>query len=145
MMQLLALLLVLTGVRTMPEVDQKELGRLQGRWVVQQAERQGKKYVFGDSDQRFVLAFKGSKWFLDEQEKSEIVALHPEASPKCMDLKSLEQGNKGQIQEAIYKIDGDNLTICLYQGKGKNRPTRFQTSTADPDTILAVFKRSKKN
>lgn len=41
-------------------------------------------------------------------------------------------------------VDGETLTICLRQGSEKSRPTQFETSPTDPDTILMVFARPKK-
>jgi hypothetical protein len=55
----------------------------------------------------------------------------------------VEEGRKGQVDEAVYKVEGETLTICLYQGMGKRRPTSFETPK-DSDTILVVFKRVRK-
>jgi uncharacterized protein (TIGR03067 family) len=122
----------------------KELQKLQGKWVLKRIECAGKKSEAEDPDAKLVLEFTGRKWIFDGQEKEEIIALDPTTSPKCMDLKSVEKERKGQVEEAIYKIDGDTLTICWYQGKGKQRPTRFEAPAEQPDTILAVFKKATK-
>ncbi len=120
----------------------KELQKLQGEWLLKKVESAGKKVE--NIDEKVVLEIKGNKWIFTGQLKGEIIALDPATDPKCLDIKSVEKGRKGQVDEAIYKIDGDTLTICLYQGKGKQRPTRFEATAEQPDTILVVFRKATK-
>ena len=127
----------------LPESAQRELKQLQGDWVLLREEAQGKKEELKAGDPKLILTFKGNKWIFDGQEKAVITAIDPKSQPKCMDLKSTEDGTKGKVEEAIYKVEGDILTICLYRGIGKQRPTKFETAQ-QPDTSLAVFKRGKK-
>ena len=134
--------IALVGADPVPAPDKKELEVLSGEWVAQQFERQGKKIEVKDA--KFILEFKGNKWIFTGKEKGEIIALDPKTTPKCMDLRSTEEGRKGQVDEAIYKVEGDVLTICLYQGKGKQRPANFETSPEQADTILIVLQRVKK-
>jgi uncharacterized protein (TIGR03067 family) len=126
----------------LPEVARKELDRLQGQWHTKELGRRGKTVDVNDA--KMTLEIKGNKWIFTGQEKGEIVAIDPKTDPLCLDIKSVEEGRKGQVDEAIFKIDGDTLTICLHQGKEKQRPTRFETTPEQPDTILAVFERVKK-
>jgi uncharacterized protein (TIGR03067 family) len=126
----------------LPEPAKKELEKLQGNWVAKEFERHGQRVDVREAN--FELEIKGDKWIFTGKEKALIVALDPTTDPKCIDLKSVEDGRNGQVDEAIYRIEGDTLTICLYQGNGKSRPTRFETSPDQPDTILAVFERPKK-
>jgi uncharacterized protein (TIGR03067 family) len=44
---------------------------------------------------------------------------------------------------AIFKVEGDTLTICSAQDKRKDRPTSFELPE-DSQTLLEVFKRVKK-
>jgi uncharacterized protein (TIGR03067 family) len=120
----------------------KELKKLEGKWALKEGQRRGEKVEIGDN--RPVLEINGTKWIFTGQEKGEFIAIFPETDPKCFDLKSVEKGRKGEVQEAIYKIDGDTLTVCIHEGKGKQRPTRFEATAEQPDTILAVFERVKK-
>lgn len=117
----------------------KELQSLQGEWVVTELGRAGE--VVAVKDEKEVLQIKNARWIFDGVDKGEVIALDPKANPKCFDLKSIEQGRKGEIDEGIYKLEGDTLTVCYHQGRGKQRPTRFETKAENPDTILAVLKR----
>jgi uncharacterized protein (TIGR03067 family) len=126
----------------LPEPAKKELEKLQGKWVAKEFGRNGERIDV--REQKFELEIKGDKWIFTGKEKGVFVALDPTTDPKCMDLKSIEEGRKGQVDEGIYRIEGETLTICLHQGSGKARPTSFETSPDRPDTILAVFERPKK-
>jgi uncharacterized protein (TIGR03067 family) len=133
----------LVGGDPLPESAREELKLLQGKWLVQRLETKDQTYQPREGDGELVLEIKGHKWIFTGQEKGEIVAIDPKTDPRCMDLKSVEKGRAGQVEEAIYKVEGDTLTICVYQGKGKQRPTSFE-SPKQADTILAVFKRMRK-
>ena len=61
-------------------------------------------------------------------------------SPAHLDVKHQEDQQAGPTSKAIFKIDGDTLTICSAQGDG--RPTAFE-STAGSATVLMVLKRKK--
>ena len=128
--------------KLLPERAQKELDQLQGKWVAKELGRAGKTIDVRDQD--FVLEIKGDKWIFVGKEKAVFVALDPTTDPKCVDLKSVEKGRNGQVDEGIYRVDGETLTICMHQGSEKSRPTKFETSPDQPDTILAVFERPKK-
>jgi uncharacterized protein (TIGR03067 family) len=104
----------------LPEAARKELDRLQGQWHAKELGRRGKTVDVNDA--KMTLEIKGNKWIFTGQEKGEIVAIDPKTDPLCLDIKSVEEGRKGQVDEAIFKIDGDTLTICLHQGKDSNAP-----------------------
>ena len=120
----------------------KELKMLQGEWTLTEVQRAGKKSEVKDS--KPALEIKGTKWILTGQDKSAFIVIHPGGDPKSFDLKSVEEPGKGEVHEGIYKIAGDTLTICIYQGKDKQRPTRFEATAEQPNTFLLVLKRVKK-
>ena len=68
--------------------------------------------------------------------------LFADQQPKAMDLTVAEGPEKGQVFRAIYKLDGDTLTVCRNIKAGVDRPTEFATK---PDTglMLGVWKRHK--
>jgi uncharacterized protein (TIGR03067 family) len=76
----------------------------------------------------------------------EVAAMDPSTTPKILDLKALlDEGplTKGSVVEAIYKLDGDDLTIALYIGEGKKRPEKFE-SEKESMVIVVTLKREKK-
>jgi len=68
----------------------------------------------------------------------------PAKKPKEMTVKPNEGPNKGQTVKAIYKLDGDTLTLCYDHEAGKgNRPAKFE-SQPDTTVLLITYKREKK-
>jgi uncharacterized protein (TIGR03067 family) len=131
--------------RELPEEAQKEVDKLQGKWKAVKFAGKGMEHEFKKDDPELILEFKARKWVFTGVEKGEIVVVDPGTDPKRIDLKSLEKGKVGVVEEGIYKIDGDTLTVCWYQGKPKamSRPTTFDVPK-DKDVVLAVFRRVKK-
>ena len=124
------------------EAAEKELQKLQGKWKLQ-------KEVSADGEKEFemVLEFKGRKVFFEKQAKFEfeVSALDSTTDPKCLDLTNLvERGPvpKGLVLEAIYKLDGDTLTMAGHAGEEKKRPANFDPPK-DKGTGMWVLKRVK--
>jgi uncharacterized protein (TIGR03067 family) len=148
---LTAIILLAPGDDPQPKLSpeaQKELKKLQGKWKIQKMAGDGMEIVLGPNDKELIGEFKGMKWILggveekSRVEKAEVCALDTKTDPICIDFKSLEKSRGDAIDEAIYKLDGDTLTICLYQGQGKQRPTTFDIPK-DKGTVLVVMKRLK--
>ena len=97
---------------------QQELKQLQGEWSEVRLEADGMKFVPEADDPKVVLEIRNDKWFLDGMEKAQIVGIDPKTNPKCLDLKSVEKGRAGQIDEAIYKIEGvEYATASFKEGR----------------------------
>ena len=62
-------------------------------------------------------------------------------TPKTMEITGTDGPTKGKPLLAIYKIDGDSLTIC-YDLSGKAYPTEFK-SKPDTKLFLVEYKRAK--
>jgi uncharacterized protein (TIGR03067 family) len=121
----------------------KELKALEGDWALVRLEAGGKKHVPG-ADEQAKLTFQRAKWsFPATGEQGEVVALGTSSNPKLIDLKSTRRGRGAIVREGIYKVDGDTLTIVLYQGTEKKRPVSFDTPT-EAGTVLFVLKRDKR-
>jgi uncharacterized protein (TIGR03067 family) len=136
-------LLVLTaGAGPLGDAAKKELAALDGDWVVQRIEAGGQKQE-PDDGERLVLAVRGIKWsFQATGEELEETALDSTTDPKVIDFKDIRPGRGGKEREAIYKRDGDTLTVVVYQKADKKRPTTFDTPT-EAGTVLFVLKRAK--
>ena len=74
-----------------------------------------------------------------------MMKLDPAVDPKILDIKSLvDKGpiTKGTVIEAIYKLDGDTLTLVGYAGEEKKRPANFDPPK-DDGVGMWVLKRVK--
>jgi uncharacterized protein (TIGR03067 family) len=129
----------------LPVAAQKELKKLEGKWkLVKEVSADGER------EPEVVVEFKGRKLSLDMKEKKEnfefsVTALDPSTDPKCIDFTVLvEKGPlaKGTVIEAIYKLDGDTLTLVGYAGEGKKRPANFDPPK-DEGAGMWVLKRVK--
>ena len=150
----LVLSLAVLGAEPLPEAAQKELRLLQGKWIVVRGERNGKSFDLPkDGDMTLIVEIKDDKWLLSDgkagspqADKARLVMIDPKTNPKCLDKKSVEKGVEGTMIESIYKIEGDTLTICqydgTYKGKQKQRPSEFKSN--DTDTLVMVLERLKK-
>jgi uncharacterized protein (TIGR03067 family) len=122
------------------EAGQKELKALQGKWQIQKEARFDEERD-RSADANAVVEFKGHKLIAEGKEVGEVAALDPTTDPKCIDLKIDEGPAKGMTVEAVYKIDGDNLTISISLTE-KKRPTNFD-KPKEAGSILVTLKRIK--
>jgi uncharacterized protein (TIGR03067 family) len=135
--------------KELPEAAQKELKKLEGKWKVT-------KEVTSNGEQELpalgrgcevTVEFKGRKVLINAKEKFEfeLSELDPSVDPKCLDLKSVADQDpipKGAVIEAIYKLDGDTLTLVGYAGEGKKRPANFDPPK-DEGVGMWILKRVK--
>jgi uncharacterized protein (TIGR03067 family) len=130
------------------EAAQKELKKFEAKWkavkvvVNGNEEKEGGKEVFIEFKSRKVIVTDDGK----EMEFFEVAALDPSVTPKILDLKALMDTGplkKGTIYEAIYKLDGDDLSFAIYIGEGKKRPEKLE-SEKDSNVVVVTFKREKK-
>jgi uncharacterized protein (TIGR03067 family) len=124
------------------DVVKKELKRLEGTWQLLKAVDEGKaapeeevkngRMVFtGDK-----LTLKTSKGTYDLR-----FTLDPSKDPQHITIHS-GKGEDEKVSQGIYKLEKDQLTICVTKGRGP-RPTTF-ASTRKLPTILFVLERVKK-
>lgn len=69
------------------------------------------------------------------------VMLNMAVKPHEMDIIAGDGANKGKTILAIYKRDGDTLTVC-YDVSGTGRPKEFKTKEGAPH-FLVTYKRDK--
>jgi uncharacterized protein (TIGR03067 family) len=130
--------------KELPEAAKKELTKFEGKW-------KAVKFVANEAEEAApdgadtVLEFKGRKILLGDKELFHIPALDPGTDPKCLDMKALADQApvaKDTVYEAIYKFDGDELTIAVHVGGGAKRPDKFE-SPKDSGVVVVTLKRMK--
>ena len=136
----LCLAIVLTA-ETAHSGDKKEQEKFEGTWSL--VEVTGGKSPKKKKEAKFT--FKGNKVAIKEGDKAEeaTYSVDPTKKPKEMNLHVEKDGEKLTLK-AIYKLDGDTLKICLFEGHKKAMEGRPKELVANDDTILAVLKRDKK-
>jgi uncharacterized protein (TIGR03067 family) len=141
-------------VLVLPAADKKEaaptgdLKKMQGAWKAARVVYNGDTLP-ADAEGKFKLTIKGKIGTLDAHKsvKGEYArfefTLDETTKPRCMDVNVLLGGQKGVTLEAIYKLDGDKLTICT-KVLGMNRPAKF-ASPAGESVALIELERVKKD
>lgn len=122
--------------------DKGDTQALQGTWSLASAELAGKPFPEQLVKTMNLTMKEGRYTVMVGQAKDEgTVKLDSGKTPKTMEITGTEGPNKGKTFLSIYKLDGDNLTIC-YDLSGKAYPTEFKTK---PDTklFLVEYKRDK--
>ena len=121
----------------------EELERLQGTWILVGRELDGKKATEEEvktldgkliqKGNRFTYTSRG-----DETGRRGTFKIDPTANPKQLEWTAMGEEKKVL---AIYKLEGDRLTICA--GSGDKRPREFTTKPGDGQVIV-IYQRQKK-
>jgi uncharacterized protein (TIGR03067 family) len=119
--------------------DQDE-NKIQGTWVVVSVERDGQKASDEEIKDKTVTFAAESKVTvkMPDKEINGKYKIDAGKKPKHITLEATSE----KTLFGIYKLDGDNLTICCEEGDMENRPTEFASKGSD--TQLIVLKREKK-
>jgi uncharacterized protein (TIGR03067 family) len=123
----------------------EELKRLEGEWVLVGREFDGEKDSAEEVEKsRIKVVIKGDKLTAtsrgDPDGATYTLKVFPDANPKASELSYTSGPMKGQKAYAIYKLDGDQLTVCRSPSK---RPTEFSTKP-NSDRAILIYKRQKK-
>jgi uncharacterized protein (TIGR03067 family) len=136
---------LLLGARSQSDdAVKKELEKFQGAWIATALESNGQKAP-EDQIKLYRITFTGDKYVekVAEQTVEEgTQKLDPTKKPKTMDITITQGGQKGEMQLAIYEIEGDMLKICAAQAGSKDRPADF-TAKAGSDRLLIILKKDK--
>ena len=129
------------------KIDQQELKRLQGTWVLVSGEMEGKK-VASEAIEASRMTYSGDTITLNtpHQSKQPITSklkrLDPKKAPSEMEWVRSAGPGAGRTMQAIYEFDGmDTYKIC-FDPAGKGRPKEFAT-TSGGCKILHVWRRAK--
>jgi uncharacterized protein (TIGR03067 family) len=124
--------------------DKKEpdLKPFVGGWTIEKAELGGMDITEHLKAMKFDIR-EGGKYtaVLGEEKDEGSFTIDPSKSPKEMDITSTGGPNKDKLIKAIYKLDGDTMTVC-YELGGGDRPKQFE-SKKDTKGLLVTYKRKK--
>lgn len=150
---LLAIVLNSGFAKEPPKDDaaKKEIEKLQGEWIVDHAEKEGKKLT--EKERRDLSEFFLTKvvvkddtvqlWISNKGEEAQ------GGDASTFQLNVSEKPNRIRINDfrAIYSVTGDKLQVCFKDPASPEKPdevpTSFDSNMAS-DWYLFVFKREKK-
>jgi uncharacterized protein (TIGR03067 family) len=138
----LALLLLTAFAAAADKEDlAKEKENMQGLWRAVALEANGQNAP-GEVVKKFWVLIKGDNLVFNPntENRQHTIVLDPKAQPKAMDLTPRDGPAKGKtLPCAIYKLDGDKLTICLdKEGQAAKRPSAFKTVTGDGFALITL-------
>jgi uncharacterized protein (TIGR03067 family) len=122
----------------------KELEKLGGTWKLIEETDSGQKIPVDPNE---VFIFKGESLTNKVGAKTTdefTVKVMPGKNPKEIDLIPLKEPNKGVPSPAIYKVEGNKLTICVNFAPGSKRPTAFTSDQTNRNIILTMEKSEAK-
>ena len=140
-----ALLFVfLASSATGDEKTDADLKAMVGKWKVEKAELSGKDITEQLKELKLEI-LAGAKYSVvfGKETDDGALAIDPAKTPKTMDAKGNGGPNKGKTVKAIYKLDGDTLTVCYdHNADAAKYPAKFETKEGTT-LLLVVYKRKK--
>jgi len=144
----LFLLPALFVLSTMPAAgDDKadaDLKAMVGKWQITKAELGGKDLTEHLKAMKFEIT-EGGKYTaqLGEEKDAGSFTVDPAKSPRQMTIKTTGGPAMGTTMKAVYKIDGDAMTICYdHNREAQKHPEKFE-SKEGTTLLLITYKRMK--
>jgi uncharacterized protein (TIGR03067 family) len=122
------------------EEAQAEIAKWQGTWRAVSFVHDGKPTP-AEKLKPIKLTVEGEHYHFqngDFQERG-TYRFDPSQDPKALDIVVGEGPDKGKVHLVIYKVEDDELTICLH-AENQHRPTEF-TGEAGSGCVLEVWRR----
>ena len=120
------------------ELVKQELTALSGTWEIVGLESDAKQQSVAELKEfRRIQEGDHIVWKKGDQTIVEVdFRIDLSTTPKSVDSTYTTGDNKGQTHRGIYRLDGDDFTMC-FAGFGKPRPTEFATT---PGSGLILYK-----
>jgi uncharacterized protein (TIGR03067 family) len=141
MMAVVVVALLVGVVAAKPDDKKKDEDKIQGTWQAVSVEHGGEKVPEDKAKELKIVFSADGKLTLARGEHELKGTYQLDATKKVKEITLKAEGEKGVL--GIYKLDGDDLTICGVQDGQGDRPTEF-TANAGTKSRLIVFKREKK-
>jgi uncharacterized protein (TIGR03067 family) len=125
--------------------DKKDKEKLQGTWTAVSGEKGGKE---DPEAKEHALVFEGDKFSVKRGDTVIVrgtFKINASKSPKTMDIEISEgpEDVKNKTAQAIYALDGDDLTWCVAEPGSGERPEKLATKEGVKH-MLVKLKRDKK-
>ena len=140
---LVLLPLSLLAAEAAQDTAKEDLKKLEGAWVMVSGEDKGEK-LSEQTIKSAKLTLVGDKHTVKVGTDT-IIGTHkldPSKKPKEIDAMDTEGPFKDKTGLGIYKLEGDQFTVC-FAPPGKDRPKEFTTKSGSGQ-LLHVWKRDKK-
>lgn len=149
-------LLLAAAAAALPAGDtpQSDLDQFQGTWAVTSMVIDGRP-VPEDARAKMTVTVRKDKLVMEgpvgspkkgvTQRREFAIKLDPSKQPKALDETALDGRYKGKTMPAIYRLEGDTLTLCSSNQppgqKAPSRPTEFESVRG---SMLMVIKLKRK-
>ncbi len=138
-----AIFLLWTGAICADEKQPLRQGALEGVWKLVSVELNGQPLSMEKlQDSRLTVQGPKYSFKLGDIRLEMTHVMHPDKQPQAMEMTIVEGSDKGKTFHAIYKLDGNTLTICRHSQPDMPRPTEFGTKP-DSGLLLIVWSRDK--
>lgn len=125
-------------------VDATALKKFEGKWVAIDGEHGGEKTSKKDL-LSWALDVTGAKWTTrdgtDVKDEMVVTKVDAKEKPAAIDLKITSDMDREKVLKAIWKLEGDRLTLCIAE-PGKDRPKEFAGKKGTGHMLL-VFEKYK--
>jgi len=132
--------ILLLAIFAVPILACADLKAIQGTWKAASGEIGGKSLP-KELLAKMILKITGNRYDYDEGNGHDLgdLKLVPSHGPSAMDIIGTEGPNKGKTYLAIYRAEGDTLTIIY--GLGPTRPTSFEEKNT-PTSLVMKYHRT---